>query len=180
MLIDYGQFDTIQTGFVVGFLVLAGLSLILAIWKRRIVIGGLAVLCFLLSIGAILLPDSFTMTVFRVTETAGEIDIRRAVLLSNGHYRLANGTVASITSESGLTQLVINDTARPLVILPVVYSTSGAIFSPDKPVQTIPPYGVSRTNFWIRYLGRGARQPPATVMSTGPVETRYWLTWELQ
>ncbi|MDE2227880.1 MAG: hypothetical protein KGL11_02415 [Alphaproteobacteria bacterium] len=174
MLIDYDLFDTIQTGFIVGFLGAAVLLLIVAFWKKRFRFAAGAALALLLSVASIMLPDSFTTVVFEVTG-AHDIAVKRAQLIGSRTYRFANGVEAELRRRPQPEELVVNDTGKALQIKAVAYGAGNDTTA--KPV-TIAPFSTFYTTLWIQYFGQGDHQPPSTIESESYAETRYWLTWE--
>jgi hypothetical protein len=179
MLIDYDSFDSVQTGFVAGFFVIAVLLFIAAKWTKRFLLGIGGLLAIVLAFVSIVLPDSYTMPVFLAKGSATSIQIKRNVLTGILDYRFANGATEQIQRRNGPAQLVINDADTPLLISEVSYSTStfGYSTSNEKEPTMIAPFSLLYTDFnlWIDYFGDGADKPPPSIKTRQFAEVRRWL-----
>ena len=178
MLIDYDTFDNIQSGFVFGFAGIAMLCAGLAIWKRSILIAAGAPVALVLCVVSIILPDSFAARAFIATHDGHAVQVQTARLIGTHTYNFANGETAELGQDQSLLDLVVNDTPKQLTLRGVTYSVGAGIPSARKPEAMIEPYTPFYTDLRIEYYGNAGHQPPNTVKEVGPVDVRYWLTWD--
>jgi len=174
MLIDDDLYRWTQIG--IGFAIPA-ILLIWAIRKGRFKLGmGLAVVAFF---GFLTAASIFTGTeATPALRVAPGGRIAKAVVLGSTRYHFANGIETTIAAAGKQIILVINDTDKPMAIMPIRYSVGGWGSQDTIPSEIIAPFSTFTTNHDIDYYGQGAHAPPHTVQvqSIAPQVTLHWLT----
>ena len=177
-------YDTVRMGqefAIVGLVVLAGVSgLLAALMRRRALWVGMP-LFVVLALVAIVLPDEFFSYDVYVMQRGGEgIDVARYYLTGPATWDFANGTTASLdVSQGGECNTVINDTDNGARIEGVVY---GRGFAEEAgAAEDVAAYGFLATKSCIDYWGHGDKAPPTEITvdkNFQPYVVRHWLTWD--
>lgn len=180
MLLDYQIIHNTQTGFGILFFAL-GLGLFIRAFRRgRFWPGAAAAFIWAIAMAGLLVPASFSVEGYVVADADGTKKVRKMTVFGAGHFSFANGQETAFSAQSRPQQLIINNTAFPVVVRPVNYVPAGmeeGLQEQDfKDVAIFEPFSLGYTDLWIQYAGK--ESPPDEEKGYRYGEVRYWLTWD--
>lgn len=178
MLIDFDQFSSTSVSLTIGLLAFGALCLIWAFRVHRFLPGLIGLVSWVLSILPMIMYEPHTIGVFVAKLENGQRVMQKKIAIGSVSYRFAEESEVTL-SAARPAQIVINDSDRTLVVVPIFYGANvDATKEETAPVARIAPFSAQVVEPWIQFAGM--TRPPENLNVKPDVvqEKHHWLTWE--